>query len=560
MLPTHAAANPIPRPISVALTTLLAFLATACAPESVRRDTAIDNATAQASHGVLAQPEPPPPDIALAAEAIILERLRMRAETHRARSAARLRLDARAPGYTDVWARMRAGFRLAPVERHRFEAELAWYRARPAYLQRVTNRARPYLAYIVHEAARRGLPTELALLPVVESAFQPYARSPAGAMGIWQFIRSTGLHYGLRQTAWYDGRRDIVESTRAAFDYLQTLHAEMEGDWLLAIAAYNAGEGYIRRAVADNLKRGAPRDFWSLSLPAETRAYVPRLLAIASLVARPEQHGITLDPVDDEPYFTTVATRGQIELARAAEMAGIELNELMLLNPGYMRHATDPNGPHQLALPSEAVASFQSALAALPDDQRFAWSTHRVSDGDTLSAIARRYGVTIQSLREANHVADGFIRVGQEIRVPRGPDPQAYDGLSKDVREGMIRARLGAHRRSFYSVRKGDSLWSISHRHGVRVTQLMDWNALGKRSVLRPGQRLVIRHPPKRTVTGETVPRLHRVTRGDTLWDIARRYRVTTDQLIRWNKLKRNAVLHPGQQLRIGPTTSSNSA
>ena len=295
--------------------------------------------------------------------------------------------------YADLWARIRAGLSLPDTDHPDVQAELNWYAGRPEYLQRTTDRARLYLAYIVREAERRQLPLELALLPIVESAFQPYARSPAGAMGIWQFMPSTGRRFGLHRTPWYDARRDIVESTRAAFDYLERLHDDLGGDWLLAVAAYNAGEGNVMRALRRNRAQGKAEDFFSLSLPAETRAYVPRLLAIARLVSNPQRYGLTLDPIDDVPYFAGVDVGGQVALGKAAQLAGVSLNELMLLNPGFFRHATDPEGPHRLLVPTTSAGRFREALAATNPEQRMAWSTHTVSKGDTLSDIAGRYGV-----------------------------------------------------------------------------------------------------------------------------------------------------------------------
>lgn len=541
---------------------LTAILLAGCASQTVREPA--PSAEQAAVHAVLVEPGPPPPDMVAPGDELILERLRRRAAERQAHSA-RGRAHTDAGRFDDLWARIRAGMRLPQVDHPAVGAELAWYARRPEYIQRTTDRARLYLAHIVREAQRRDLPMELALLPIVESAFQPYARSPAGAMGIWQFIRSTGRHYGLHQSAWYDARRDILESTRAAFDYLEKLHRDMNGDWLLAVAAYNAGEGNVLRAMRRNRARGEPTDFFSLQLPAETRAYVPRLLAISQLVAAPQVHGISLDPIDDEPYFARVDAGSQIDLTKASELAGITLNEMMLLNPGFMRHATDPDGPHHLLVPVDAVAAFRSAHAALAPEERMGWAMHEVARGDTLAGIARSYSVSIEGLRSANGLAGSHLAIGQSLKVPSGPDTEAMSDLSPEVRAGIERAVRNEQRR-VYRVRAGDSLWAIARRHQVGMDRLMRWNALSKRSVLRPGQKLVIWSADTRPALAaakaparapEQRPTVHVVRNGDSLWHIARQYDVATTDLALWNGISIEDTLHPGQQLRLTPPRSA---
>ncbi len=242
--------------------------------------------------------------------------------------------------YADLFDRMRAGFKLEDADdRRAIDQQLNWYASNPDYMERAFGRAELYLYQIVTELEARAMPLELALLPVVESAFEPYAYSRARASGLWQFIPGTGSRFGLKQDWWYDGRRDIVESTRAAFDYLQSLHDRFDGDWLLAIAAYNCGEAKIERAVEHNRSRGKPVDFWSLKLPKETRAYVPKLLAMKRLVADPERYGLAISPIPNLAYFARVETKGQINLKLAAEIAGVSPEELYELNPAFHRAA-----------------------------------------------------------------------------------------------------------------------------------------------------------------------------------------------------------------------------
>ncbi len=252
----------------------------------------------------------------------------------------------------DLWMRLRGGYGLdLSIENDRIRVQREWYARHPEYFTRVTTRSERYLHYIVEQAEARDMPLELALLPIVESAFDPFAYSHARAAGPWQFIPSTGDYFGMQRTWWEDQRRDILKSTNAALDYLQQLSNRFEGDWLLALASYNAGGGTVSRAIRRNKEAGKPTDFWNLNLPRETTAYVPKLLAIAQIVGDPQAYGVPLHPIANEPYFATVKTGGQIDLAQAARLADISVEELYLLNPSYNRWATSPDGPFRLLVP-----------------------------------------------------------------------------------------------------------------------------------------------------------------------------------------------------------------
>jgi membrane-bound lytic murein transglycosylase D len=478
-------------------------------------------------------------------------------------------LDVAPPAKVDLWQRARDRFSLEIEDRPRLDREMEWFQRNQEYMDRVSERARLYLHHIVSEVERRGLPGELAMLPVVESAYQPFAYSPARASGIWQFIPSTGRVYGLRYSWWYDGRRDVVESTRAALDYLEKLHAEFSGDWLLALAAYNSGEGNVRKAIRRNQRAGKPIDFWSLKLPRETRSYVPRLLAVAAIVAQPDNHGLTLKPIPDEPYFAATQLDGQIDLALAAEMAEVTLEELYLLNPGFSRWATDPDGPHQLLLPVNAVPDFEIRLAELPADERIRWHRHVIKRGDTLGTIAHKYRTSIAALKQANNLRGTTIREGRSLIVPMASRSLSDYRLSADMRRGMRRAIPGSGNKIIYRVRSGDSLWVISRRFGVSVNKLARWNGLAKTSVLRPGKRLVIwrgKAPAQATATKvaarpAAVPAagsVHVVRRGENLWSIAQRYRVSSRQLAEWNGIEAGALLQPGQTLNLAAPQRSS--
>jgi len=302
----------------------------------------------------------------------------------------------RRPADEDLVGRIRGGLRLAPAQDPAVAAALEWFVARPDYLQRVLTRSEPYLHHIVESLERRDMPADLALLPVVESAFDPFAYSRGRAAGLWQIIPGTGSRLGLKQNWWTDERRDVLESTRAALDYLQYLNELFAGDWLLAVAGYNAGEGQVTRAIRRAEAAGQPADFWHVRhhLPAETRAYVPRLLALQQLVASPRDHGVVLPAIPNVPYFEVVATGGQLDMALAAELAGLSTDALYRLNPGVNRWATDPDGPHRLLLPVSRAGAFSAALGELHPADRVRWSRHRVSAGDTLGELAREHQTT----------------------------------------------------------------------------------------------------------------------------------------------------------------------
>ena len=266
--------------------------------------------------------------------------------------------------YDNLWDRLFDRFDLPEVSHPDIDRELSWFMNHPTYIERVQSRAEPFLYSIVKQLEKQHMPAELALLPVIESAFQPHAVSPARAAGIWQFIPTTGRHYGLKQSYSYDGRRDIYASTRAAIKYLKKLHNDFNGDWLLAIAGYNCGEGAVGRAIQRNLNRGLPTDFWSLDLPQETRTYVPRLLAVAKLFSEAEQYGISLRPIPNKALYKTVIMKDQVDLALAANAADISLDKLFELNPGFKRQKVDVDGSYRLFIPAhKKIVDFKEDLA-----------------------------------------------------------------------------------------------------------------------------------------------------------------------------------------------------
>jgi membrane-bound lytic murein transglycosylase D len=317
-----------------------------------------------------------------------------------------------------LWTRLQDGLALPAGKPDAVQAQLERFMATPGNVERILQRGRPYLHHILNEIQHRGLPTELALLPAIESAFDPFARSPKGATGLWQFMPATGSELGLQQGKWYDGRRDVIAATDAALDYLTRLHRSFDGDWLLALAAYNAGAGRVHKAMRHNRDAGKAVDFWHLPLPKETRDYVPKLLALRTLIQAPEVHGLNLPAIPDTPEFTVVDAGGPLDLGVAARIAGISLEEMHRLNPGYSRQTIHRNGPRTLLVPKAQAAAFRTQLAILTETQRVPWVRHRIRFGDTLSTIAQRYRIPLARLREFNLLPDANIMAGDLLIVP----------------------------------------------------------------------------------------------------------------------------------------------
>ncbi|MGO9852624.1 MAG: LysM peptidoglycan-binding domain-containing protein [Steroidobacteraceae bacterium] len=452
--------------------------------------------------------------------------------------------------YTNLFDRMRAGFRLDDDgDRRAIDSQLRWYANNPDYLQRAFGRADLYLYQIVTELEARGMPLEIALLPVVESAFEPYAYSRARATGLWQFIPGTGSRYGLRQDWWYDGRRDIVESTRAALDYLQSLHDEFNGDWLLAIAAYNCGEFIVERSVAMNRAAGRPIDFWDLWLPKETRAYVPKLLAMRRLVMDPGAYGLEISSIPNQAYFTRVNTGSQISLKVAAEIAGIKPDELYELNPAYHRWATDPVGPHYLLLPVDAAELFTQNLAQLSPDEVLGVTHYTVKRGDSVASLAQHFNTSANVIRDLNDVPEGRLTVGDDIRVPAAVTELPAKVLLAAARvDGRDRHSRRPH---VQVVRRGETLWSIARRNRVDVNALAAMNGMQPGDALRAGQRLQV--PGGASGAGHVHHRrvVYTVRNGDTVAQIAQLFQCSVPQILAWNGLSSQSHIHAGQKLRI---------
>jgi len=419
---------------------------------------------------------------------------------------------------TDLWARIRAGFAMPELASPLVAEKERFYLARPAYLERMFARGSRYLFHIVEELDKRGLPTELALLPFVESAMNPVALSPAQAAGLWQFIPSTGRAYDLRQDWWVDNRRDVVQSTRAALDYLQKIHAMHGNDWFLALASYNWGEGAVARAVRRNQSQGKPTDYLSLSMPAETRQYVPKLMALRNIVLRAEQLGVALPALPNRPYFAMVEKTRPIDLDLAARFAGMSVEEFVALNPAHNRPVISATRNNQIKLPADRVERFQAAIEQhAAESKAFAtWEPYTLKDGESLDSLARRGGVTVAELRRANGLREGSrIVAGTRLLAP-----QASGSIDEARLEHFVAPRVYEQVEQparYHTVGKRESLASIASRYRVSAATLAAWNNLrdgvtrGARLLVQPAgtQTLLTTEEGERSVVSQSV--VHKV-------------------------------------------------
>ena len=383
---------------------------------------------------------------------------------------------------TDLWERIRRELSWQAIHNAQIGEARSQFLRQRNYLPMVSERANLYLYYIVEEVQRRNMPMEIALLPLVESTLDPFASSSKHAAGLWQIMPATGRHLGLELGWWYDGRRDLRDSTRVALDYLEGLHQLFDEDWLLALAAYNSGKGRVARARKANRKKGLPTDYWSLKLPRETRNYVPRLIALSQIIAYPQAFDITVPQVPNTPSFDVADTGGQLEMSRAAELAGIELSTLRSLNPGQLRWATSPDMPAELLLPVGTAAHFELGVARLTPEDRVQWQHYRIERGDSLIRIAKKFDTEVGLLREVNGVRGSMIVAGDTLMIPKGSSWSASLAMAT-TEEGKERG---------YRVRSGDSLYVIAGKFNVSINDIVTWNALDPGKYLQPGQKLTL--------------------------------------------------------------------
>jgi membrane-bound lytic murein transglycosylase D len=390
----------------------------------------------------------------------------------------------------DLWDRIRNGFAIPNLSSPLVQDRQIWYASQPSYVKRMVERSKRYLYYIVDELEKRGMPTELALLPMVESAFNPMAYSRSHASGLWQFIPSTGKNYNLPQNLWYDGRRDIVASTGAALDYLQYLY-EMHGDWYLALASYNWGENAVARAIEKNRAKGLPTDYLSLGMPAETRNYVPKLQALKNIIANPHAFGVALEPVPNTPYFVTVEQTRDMDVHLAAKLADMPLTEFLALNPAHNRPVIVAHGAPGLVLPADKAKIFLANLEGR-SEPLVSWQTYTLKRGDRLEHIAAGHGISVALLKQVNGISPrSKVGPGYQLLLPlKGaliePLPVMFQPPSASD-AGMPARKLS------YTVQHGDTLLKIAHRYKVSTDDLRKWNHIGR---LATGQHLVVESGP----------------------------------------------------------------
>lgn len=442
----------------------------------------------------------------------------------------------------------------------RVDEHIAWFVKHPDYLERVSKRAQPYLHLVVSEVEKEGLPIEVALLPIVESAYYPFAYSHGTAAGLWQFIPSTGRLYGLEEDWWYAGRRDVLKSTKAAVKYLKNLNQLFDGDWLLAIAAYNAGPGRVQNAINANVKSGKKTDFWHLELPNETKRYVPKLLAVAKILQDPSRYNQSFEKIDNQTYLQAIELNSQFDLALIAQWTGLSIDEIYTFNPGLRRWATPSALPFTLLLPDSVVSIFEENLNESGERPQISWVRHQIQSGESLNYLASMYNTTLEQIISVNELRDDTIRAGDYIIVPLAQQGEAYYALSEEQRE---KSRLNAQKSAskvVYEVVSGDSLWKIAAQFGTSINDLVRWNHIQPSAPLSIGKELVIWLTNKNQTelariakTGLDIIRkiTYEVRPGDSLSKIASRYSVTVTQIREWNMLGTANIIHPGQKLKI---------
>ena len=463
-----------------------------------------------------------------------------------------------------VWTRVRDGFKIPNMENSVVDENLAKYSKRPDYLQRMANRSQKYLYHIIEEVTARGMPTEIALLPFVESAFVTNAKSRVKAAGLWQFMPATGKHYELDQTMWKDERYDVLQSTAAALTYLQRLHDEFD-DWPLAFAAYNWGEGNVRRAIKRNQSLGLPTDYMSLKMPAETRNYYPKLQAIKNIVQNPNDYGIKLPTIYNEPFFVQIFKDQDIDVKRAAKLAGMSHEEFSTLNPSFNRPVIVASHNHSMLMPTDKLDQFIENLVAYRTSGKplSSWTTYRVQPEDTVAAIARKAHMTEAALREANQIPAGRrIKPGSLVLVSKSSGLGNAEDISSDTIDASF-ALAQDYRRVTYRVRRGDNMRSVARRLGVSPATIMKSNGLRSQR-LRVGQTLRVNVPivtrqttTSRPTTTRSTPdtpvastKFYVVRKGDTLYSIANRYGITASALRNANNISGNNI-SVGQRLTI---------
>ncbi|WP_058529084.1 lytic transglycosylase [Legionella londiniensis] len=445
----------------------------------------------------------------------------------------------------NVWDVLRKQFVLNhETTRPEVQNQIRWIISHPSYIRKLAE-SEPYIYHIVTEIKKRKLPGEIALIPMIESTYDPFAYSGAGAAGLWQLMPGTGTDLGLKQDWWFDGRRSIRPSTDAALNYLTYLHKFFKGDWLLAFAAYDSGEGTIARLIKQSGRRRYI-SFWSLPVPRETKAYIPRLLALAAVIQNPKRYNVQLPEIPHLPYFAEVDIGSQIDLDHAAKLAGISYKELIKLNPGYNRWATPPYQPFKLLIPVERVKQFNRNLASTPQSQRVSWTKHQVNHGDSLISIAKKYHTTVNLIKQLNQLKSDRVRKGQHLLIPsakRPANPKPID-ITASIKNEIPKFATKNEIKIIHIVQKQETYEDLQKKYGVSAEDIQRWNLLNSKNPLRFGQQLIIW---KRVNSKST----YVVKKGDSLSQIAKLNQLTTQCLLKLNPHISKHLIRPGQILKL---------
>ena len=438
----------------------------------------------------------------------------------------------------DAWQRLRQGFEITPNKLpYSANKQLQRYLKNPHNLNLLYEHSAPFLFHVTEQLENANLPLELALLPIVESNYDPLAYSPSHAVGLWQFIPSTATSLGLERSRWYEGRRDVIHSTAAAMTYLGYLNKQFNGNWLHALAAYNSGEGVVRKAIRKNRRLGKSTEFWSLRLPRETKNYVPQLMALAFIVKHSEKLEVKLPQIDNKAYFSVVELPAQIELDKIIEVTGVDDAIFTKLNSAYRRSVTPPEPGYHVLLPVEKSQLLSDFLAT---SDPATWAEYReyiVKSGDTLSHIAKRYKQTTAQIKITNRLRNDFLRIGQVLRIP----PIGEVAVLTEYKTPPTRT---------YIISAGDTLSQIAAKHKVSISSLKRANNLTS-NLIKVGQELVIKAPASGPKTTPVRKLNYQVRSGDSLYLIAKRFDLKINDITSWNKLDKNKYLQPGQRLTL---------
>jgi membrane-bound lytic murein transglycosylase D len=474
------------------------------------------------------------------------------------------------PAQIDLWQEIRNGFSFSDklptasqFNKNRSyktpEQRVERYRKRllasPSAIYNITENAEPYLYFVVNELKANNIPLEIALLPIVESRYDPFAYSPGRASGLWQFIPATGRNYGLHQDWWQDKRRDTVLATRSAITYLSSLHKRFDNDWLLAMAAYNAGQGNVAKAIRKNKRLGKPTDYWSLDLPKETEHYIPKLLAWRDIIKHADRYAIDLKAIANEPHFTLVNIGSQIDLAEAAALADVDIDTIYNLNGSYNRWATDPEAPHLLAVPVDNAAILEEKLVNFTSDQRLSWQRYIIQPNDSLIKIGNKFNTSPKLIARVNNIKNNRIQAGKALLIPSAAKASEFYRLSEDQR--LNRRQNSAPKNKTqqieHKVINGESLWDIAKHYNVGVNELARWNSMAPGDILALNKKLVIwsKKTPIKKASNEKRTVFYTVRKGDSLAYIASRFKVRVRDIQDWNNNTNSKYIQPGQLIKL---------